>query len=66
MKKYEYKITTHLNLKDLNKEGKEGWELCTILKESLNPQAQIYWKRKISLFKILAQIKEYIYFIRLK
>lgn len=66
MKKYEYKITTDLNLKDLNEEGKQGWELCTILKEPLNSQSKIYWKRKISPLEILKQIKEYICFMRLK
>ena len=66
MKKYEYKITTDLNLKDLNEEGKQGWELCTILKEPLNLQPKIYWKRKISPLEILKQIKEYICFMRLK
>ena len=63
MKKYEYKITTHFNLKDFNKEGEKGWELCIILKEPLNVQSKIYWKRKVSIYKKLIQLKEDLQFI---
>ena len=65
IRKWKYKVIVEdiRNAELFNELGEKGWELCIILKEPLNVQSKIYWKRKVSIYKKLIQLKEDLQFI---
>lgn len=47
MKKFEYKIASRLDEKDLNDYGSKGWELVAIQRDNATAKHWFYLKREI-------------------
>lgn len=46
MQRWEYMVTTALEVEGMNAWGREGWELVTTLGLP-RPQQRLYWKRPV-------------------
>lgn len=47
MRKFEYVVRSRLNETDLNKYGKEGWELIHIQRDNSTHKHWFYFKKEI-------------------